>query len=421
MNDSYEREEPPTRGSVSNGKGRRRSHVIPKFHLKLFAIKDIVCVFDIELARIGRKYRPVTQSVNNATVIKGFYTDQYEDRLSQRFEEGIKAIMEKIVMEQKLRHDERLRLSRYIYVYRYRSPWMLRLLQNKYDTEYADVIREYSQTIAFLESALYNRGHPIDEGLFAEMGKILADKENELADVEAVQSSLRSFFSGGPPISIEPGHADMQLASLPWRVLVSKNTPFALGDHFFELYGQDQPIYQMYFPISSTHCLFISRFSPNPRLGEAEIEYIPVDSHAARAINVRTAKSCERFVVSGQDSSWVEHARRTPSAKHLQLRIPSVQTQELVGGYISQRCPQCWWALATSSTVGRELESIENDMAVVQTFKQRACSNPRCDFVTAFDGPHEKETYPLGVEASNILQRIRLSDRYLPTIEEAEQ
>lgn len=388
--------------------------------MRLFAKGNVVYTFDVDIARTRQNYSPHLQSINKATVFKGFYTDEYEDNLSQRFEQGVKTILEKIAMGQQLGEEERLRLSRYIYAYRYRSPWMLRLLRNKYEPEMRVVIQEQSQMVTFLQSTLPDNGRPIEEDLFKKMRTILADKESELDDAETVQASLQSFFSGGPSPSIGPQQADRELASLPWRVFVSEGHQFVLGDYFFELYGQDQPIFEMYFPISATHCLFVSRYAPDPRLTREHLEYLPVDPHITRAINVRTVKKSERYVISGQDLSWASRARNTPSAKHLDLKIPSIQTQRLVGRYISSRCPQCWWALTPGSTIGRQLEKVQNDIATVQTFKQRDCSNPECNFVTTFQGPHEVANYTLGAGATAILQRLCPSDRALPTVEDTQ-
>ena len=88
-----------------------------------------------------------------------------------------------------------------------------------------------------------------------------------------------------------------------------------LGDRFFELNGQDQPVFEMYCPISSNCCLFISRYAPHASLRVDDMEYIPVDESVVRAINVRTVAVSQRYVVSGHDLSWVGRARKTPPRK----------------------------------------------------------------------------------------------------------
>ena len=190
-----------------------------------------------------------------------------------------------------------------------------------------------------------------------------------------------------------------------------------LGDHFFEVNGLDQPIFELYFPISSTHCLFISRYAPYPQHPQDDIEYIPIDARTTRAINVRTVKAAERYVISGQDLSWVRQARRTPGDKHLQLTGFNIQTEQLVGRFISSRCPHCWCRLTDGPIIGRQMAGVDDHTARVSTFTQRVCTNNNCGFTTTFQNLEDTRHEPFGPEAAEIRRRLRPSDRDFPPME----
>ena len=401
--------------------GQLRNHGIHEAHIRRFAQEGLVYTFDFYTAQRRRSYTPLRQSPGNATVVKGLYTDEYEKKLSQQFEQGVKEIMDKIIEEGQLAPDERIRLSRYIYAYRVRSTWMLRFLQSRYGPYMRDAIQDLSDRMNFVQESLHDAGEPIDEEFFEEAKDVIASKEDELNDAENVQSFARSYFSEGSQLNQEPTDAAKQLASLPWRMFISKGQPFVLGDFFFEVNGQDQPIFEMYCPISATHCLFISRYAPHPGRSIEDIEYMPVDGRTTRAINVRTVAVAERYVISGQDLPWVSSARKTPAKKHLQLTIPNLKTEQLVGGYIARRCPKCWWRLTSDGVVDRQLTGIEDDTATVYTFIQQTCSNPQCPFSTTFQDRADKVQYPLGPDAIEIRRRLCPSDRDQPPLEDMEQ
>lgn len=216
-------------------RGRIRNHVIPKAHMRRFAVEDLVYTFDFTVAQGCRSYRPPRQNVNNATVIRGFYTDEYEKNLSQKFEDGVKEIADKIIGEQQLALDERIRLSRYIYAYRARSPWMLHQLQSRYQPDMRDILQEFSRQLSFVQASLYDMDRPIDEDFFKEMRTTFESRENELNDAQTVQADLQFYFSEGSQLTTGPQHTDRLLASLPWRVFVSAGQPFVLGP--VDIYG----------------------------------------------------------------------------------------------------------------------------------------------------------------------------------------
>ena len=163
--------------------------------------------------------------------------------------------MNNITEERQLTYDERIKLCRYIYAYRFRSPWMLNRLQARYEPDMRGIIKELSDRLSFLYAALYDTDRPIDKEPLETVKGILLREEKVLNDAEKVKSSLRAFFSEGHPLTHTPQHADTLLASLPWRVFISTDRPFVLGDFFFQVNGLDQPIFEMLCPISSNHCL----------------------------------------------------------------------------------------------------------------------------------------------------------------------
>ena len=327
--------------------------------------------------------------------------------------------MNNITEERQLTYDERIKLCRYIYAYRFRSPWMLNRLQARYEPDMRGIIKELSDRLSFLYAALYDTDRPIDKEPLETVKGILLREEKVLNDAEKVKSSLRAFFSEGHPLTHTPQHADTLLASLPWRVFISTDRPFVLGDFFFQVNGLDQPIFEMLCPISSNHCLLISRFALHPTQHTGDIEYIRIDDQTTRAINVRTAVSSVKYVISGQDLSWVLRARKTPAITHQTLKVPNMQTEQLVGGYLSSRCPKCWWALATGEILERQLGEIKGDTVALNTFTQRTCSNPSCGFVTDFRSGSDKVVHQLGPEAVAIHRRLRPADRDTIPIEEA--
>ena len=321
--------------------------------MRRFADREFVYTFDLTLAQRCRSYRPPLQNVRNATVFRGFYTDEYERKLSQEFEQGVREIADQITGGQQLALDERIKLSRYIHAYRVRSPWMLRQLQSRYEPDMRDIIQEFTSQWFFVQASLRDMDRPIDVDFFKEMTSVLESREKELNDPQTVQAALQSYFSEGSQLTVESQYAEM-LAWLPWRVFVSAGQHFVLGDHVIELNGLDQPIFEMYLPISSTHCLFISRYAPYPHHRQDDIEYIPVDGRTTRAINVRTVAAAERYVISGQDLSWVRRARRTPAEKHLELSGINIQTEQL-NQYQGGMCIS--WVLTKTERTPRHLIS----------------------------------------------------------------
>ena len=201
------------------------------------------------------------------------------------------------------------------------------------------------------------------------------------------------------------------LASLPWRVLEANGDRFVLGDAFFEYNALDQPIFEKYVPLNSHQCLLISRFALNPLLDQEYIEYIPIPSKIVKAINSRTVRAAERYVVSAQNLDWIPRTLKTPADRLPPINIPQVQTIKLMGGFISQRCPTCYSALRKESVnpFVQELKSVvtkgdKQHIDIEETF-QFVCSKQECGFRTEFSS-HESRDYPIGPTAQAIESRL---------------
>ena len=213
-------EDPSTMTRNNSRQGHLRNHIIPIFHMRQFAQDDLVYTYDFEEAKKTSKYSPPRQSVNNATVFKGFYTDEQERRLAEQFEQGIKVILEKMNDQHQLTPDERQKFCRYIYAYRTRTHWMLKLLQDNYVPNIHQFLQERSEAWSFTQKALYDMDQPIDDSLFETVNSIISRIGVELNDPETVTLRSHSFFSDGSMLSRRSSHADRQLATLPWRVFV---------------------------------------------------------------------------------------------------------------------------------------------------------------------------------------------------------
>ena len=177
--------------------GHLRNHIIPIFHMRQFTQDDRVYTYDFEEAKKTSKYSPPHQSVNNATVFRGFYTDEQERRLAEQFEQGIKVILEKMNDQHQLTPDERLNFCRYIYAYRTRTHWMLGLLQYNYLPYMQEIIQEQAEIWSFTQKSLYDTDQPMNDSLFETVHSIFSSKRDELNDPEDLSFTLALILFRG--------------------------------------------------------------------------------------------------------------------------------------------------------------------------------------------------------------------------------
>ncbi len=381
--------------------GTLRNHIIPMFHMRNFASKtddrDVVNQYDLEEARTRQKYYPKQVNVKNAAVQKGFYTNEYESKLADEYESPAVEPIKRLITGQIITREERGHIAAYLMRFQSRSHRMQRYMEELYARSSEEHINRIKETHSTVQEALVNRGEQVDEEFFTKIMEFEGSRD------QYVELGGRSFAEG--QVSTQEGEkkAANLLASLKWRIFTSDKQPFVLSDAFFILEALDQPFYGLYAPLGSNSCLFISRYIHNLK-DRWNIECIPISQSNVRAINVRTVKKAEKYIVSGSDNlAWVKKARKTPDIAHIGMNIPGFSNPQILNEFITQRCPNCWYSLrddeereASSTEVGE----VTHGQAMVKRFVQRKCS--RCHFATNFNSPIGRRKYPIGPVAARI-------------------
>ncbi len=385
--------------------GRLRNHIIPKQHSYRFSNDGNLFMFDIERYRVDRRYKGTPMSFNNATVQRGFYTDEYEQELAEKVENDAKHVFDLLIDQAQLAIEDRMKLARYIHVYHYRTHKMKTTIEKHFSPLLAEIAQNSKSRSELLGRECVSAGAQ-DYDLLAEMAEQWIHSQG--VKEEMTQEFLASGLGGSPLRNFEvPG----LFASLPWRVLEAKEDQFVLGDSFFEYNAVDQPIFEKYIPLNSQQCLFVSRVSHGPKFEQDWIEYIPVQGQVVRAINSRTISAIARFVVSAQDLSWVPRARRAPTNRLPSIGLPLGRNPRLVGGFISNRCPSCYHALRQEDTRPflQELKNVVTDgdrqSINIEENYQFICNNGKCGFRTDFDALGSKN-YLMSSEARNIADNL---------------
>ena len=179
----------------------------------------------------------------------------------------------------------------------------------------------------------------IDEKFFEKIAQYRGE------ETQYTRLGAKLFAEGKFPTSGMMQKATTLLASLKWRIFNSESQPFILGDTFVTMEALDQPFYELYAPLGSHHCLFVSRYvhDLSTRWG---IERIPISQANTKAINVRTAKVATKYLVSGTDNlTWVKRARQTPDKSHRNITIPGFTNPRILNEFMTKRCPNCWYSL----------------------------------------------------------------------------
>ena len=398
--------------------GQKRNHVIPKLHLRRFGRDGKVYLFDLVRNKEERNYKANLVSVNDATVQKGIYTDNYEQTLSKEVENFSSRVLDNLEAQAQLTIQDRILLSQYIHAFHYRTHKMKAKMEAEIRQTMLELIHNSKRRSDLLVQEQLVAGSRYFQ-MLAEMGQEWIEDPG----FETEKSS--EFFSTGlDGSSLSNEEIPCLLASLPWRILEATDSQFVLGDAFFEYNALDQPIFEKYVPLNSRQCLLISRFALNPSANQDYIDYIPITSQTVAAINTRIVKAVERYVVSAQNPSWIAKTLKTPTSRLSRIRIPQVQTAKLMGGFISKRCPTCFSAMREESVAPflQELKDVatkdnEQHISIEETF-QYACSNRGCGFRTDFT-THGSRDYPIGTTAHSIdnhIVRNHLWEGLKPTI-----
>ncbi len=389
-----------SKGQRSNY-GTLRNHIIPMFHMRNFARnihdRDVVYLYDLQEARTEQRYSPKQLTVENVAVQKGFYTDEYESKLADEYERPAVGPIRKLITGQVITPDERELVAAYLMRYQLRSHSMLRHIQELYAQSAEEHIDRIKGTYSTVHKTLSNRGEQVDEELFVEIEKF------EGAGDHYVELGGKNFADG--QVSTQEGdkRATKLLASLKWRILTSDKQPFVLSDALLIMEALDQPFYELYAPLASNSCLFISRYIHDLK-DRWKIERIPIIQSNVRAINVRLVKKAEKYIVSGSDNlAWVKKARKTPDNAHREISIPEFTNLRILNEFITARCPKCWNSLQEgeeNEAFHTEVGKVTHGQAMVKHFVQSKCS--RCHFATDFNDPTDRKKYPIGPEAAQI-------------------
>lgn len=385
--------------------GTLRNHIIPMFHMSNFARsiddKDVVYLYDLQDASRKKSYMSKQLTVENSAVQKGFYTNEYESKLADEYESPAVAGIRKLTTYQIITSEEREHIAAYLMSYQLRSHSMLKYVHDLYVQSSGKHINYVKGTYSTIQEVLINRGEQIDEEFFAGMAGYegAGDQYGKWGDIQ---------FAEGRILTQEGiKRATELLASLKWRVFTSESQPFVLGDTFFVMEALDQPYYELYAPLGKDSCLFISRYihDLNHRW---DIERIPISQSNVRAINVRTAKKAEKYIVSGTDNlAWVKNARRTPNKAHGNITIPGFADSRILNEFITERCPNCWYSLqdgGESDAFHTDVGEVTDGKVMINNFVQSNCSH--CNFSTNFKNPTDRKEYPIGAPAARIRGRL---------------
>ena len=385
--------------------GTLRNHIIPMSHMRNFARniydRDVVYLYDLEEASRKQKYSPKPLTVENAAVQKGFYTNEYESKLNEEYESPAVVAIRKLITGQIIPSEERGPIAAYLMSYQLRSHSMLKYVNELYIQSSEEYINHIKGTYSTIQETFINRGEQVDEEFFAGIAgyESSGDQYGKWGDKHFAEGRL----------STQEGikRATKLLASLKWRIFTSDNQPFVLSDAFFTMEALDQPLYELYAPLGSNSCLFVSRYihDLNDRWN---IERIPISQSNVRAINVRTVKKADKYIISGTDNlAWVKNARKTPDNAHERITIPGFTNPRILNEFITERCPDCWYSLrdgGESEAFHTEVGEATHGKVMIDNFVQSKCSH--CHFSTDFNNPTDRKEYSIGARAAQIRSRL---------------
>ena len=385
--------------------GRINNHIIPRLHLRRFAVDGQVYLFDLVRSKEERNYKANLVSINDATTQKGIYTDGYEQTLGREIENSSSTALDNLEARSQLSIQDRTLLSRYIHAFHFRTHKMKAKMEAEIRQSMVELIHNSKR-----RSNLLNREHLVAGSQYFQM---IADMGQEWMEDPGFETQKSSeFFSTGlDGSSLRNEEIPCLLASLPWRILETSDSQFVLGDAFFEYNALDQPVFEKYVPLNSRQCLLISRFALNPSWNQDYIDYIPITPQTVTAINTRIVRSAERYIISTKNPIWIAKTLKTPVDKLSKIKIPKVRTDRLVGGFLSKRCPTCFSAMREESVDPflQELAEVatnhnEQHITIEETF-QYTCSNRMCSFRTDFTDRGLRD-YPIGTTAKIIENQI---------------
>ena len=325
----------------------------------------------------------------------------YESKLAEEYESPAVTAIRKLITGQAITSEERGSIAAYLTSYQVRSHSMQKFIRELYVQSSEEYINHIKGTYSTIQESLINGGEQVDEEFFAGIAGYRSDGD------QYDKWGDKHFAEGR--VSTREGFekATRLLASLKWRIFTSDDQPFVLSDAFFTMEALDQPFYELYAPLGSHSCLFISRYihDLNDRWN---IERIPISQTNVKAINVRTVKKAEKYIVSGTDNlAWVKNARKTPDNAHGRITIPGFTNPQILNEFLTERCPNCWHSLQVggeSEAFHTEVGEATHEKVMMNYFVQSKCSH--CHFGTDFKSSTDRKQYSIGTAAAQIRSRL---------------
>ena len=151
---------------------------------------------------------------------KGFYTDQYESELAEKYESHAVLPIRKLITGQAITSGERGSVAAYLMSYQVRSHSMRRFVRGLYVQSSEEYINHIKETYSTIQKTLIDRGEQVNDAFFSE----IAGYRSDAAQYD--QWGDRHFAEG--LVSTREGFekATKLLASLKWRIFTSDSQPF---------------------------------------------------------------------------------------------------------------------------------------------------------------------------------------------------
>jgi hypothetical protein len=271
-------------------------HYVPQQYLKGFATpKDptIIWMYDKTSGPSKRvPIRAVAQAAN-------YFDPQTEADLNSLVEGPAQAALLKLVRNEPISSDERVKVSLYIATMVMRVPRRRRQAHELIPAALEQTMNDIRVAI----NELRQRG--ADEELIAERLR-----EHERVHEEFLRKSpaavLDHLRSPWPSANI---HAAIH--GMTWRIAFNPQVQLITSDnpaYFFERYGLGKPESELTFPLTSRAVLFGSWRGPREGLIHMEVRPIVI-----REANRRIAYGAERVVFYHNDEEWVSAVATKPS------------------------------------------------------------------------------------------------------------
>jgi hypothetical protein len=267
-------------------------HYVPQHYLRRFAdpaAPKSIWLYD----KKGGKARRVP--ILKVAQSRGFYTSDQERKLGQLIEGPANLVILKLLAQQSLTDDERLKLAFFIATMLKRVPYRRR---KTYENIVPPVLQK---TIADARTDLVRAAHANAADplvLSYQLAQISAFEEKLKVELpDQIHDAVRSPWPT-PKVVIA-------LYDLAWRVVATDDSVHYLTSDnpafFFEQFGVGKEESELTFPLSSSVCLHASKQGPKGGLTFLEAGQWFVDE-----MNHRVVSTTERTAFYHQNAGWVE-------------------------------------------------------------------------------------------------------------------